>query len=194
MPLVLFLTFFKIGLFTFGGGLAMISIIENTCVERKKWITHDEMMDMTVIAESTPGPIAINCATFIGYRQGGLLGSVCATLGVVMPSFIIIYIISMVLNAFLQIAWIAKAFKGIQLAVGLLIVDAGINMFRKMKKTVFSYVVLGIALLLMLAVDLFAWDFSSIYMILLSAAAGALVFAVDAWKNRSSGDRSEGEK
>ena len=87
----LFLTFFKIGLFTFGGGYAMISIIEDTCVRKKKWITDEEMINMTVIAESTPGPIAINCSTYIGYKQKGLLGAVAATLGVILPSFIIIF-------------------------------------------------------------------------------------------------------
>ena len=91
MILELFLTFFKIGLFTFGGGYAMISIIEDNCVERKKWITHEEMMDVTVIAESTPGPIAINCATFVGYRQAGILGAAIATVGMVTPSFFILY-------------------------------------------------------------------------------------------------------
>ena len=88
----LFLTFLKIGLFTFGGGYAMISIIENNCVEKKKWITHDEMMDITVIAESTPGPIAINCATFVGYKIAGILGAIAATFGVVVPSFVIIFL------------------------------------------------------------------------------------------------------
>ena len=96
----LFLIFAKIGLFTFGGGYAMISVIEYNCVENKKWISHDEMMDITVIAESTPGPIAINCATFVGYKQAGLLGSIVATLGIVLPSFLIIYIISMFLDNF----------------------------------------------------------------------------------------------
>ena len=99
----LFLTFAKIGLFTFGGGYAMISLIENQCVERKKWITHDEMMNITVIAESTPGPIAINCATFVGYKQAGLLGSLIATLGIVLPSFLIIFAISIFLNQFFHI-------------------------------------------------------------------------------------------
>ena len=87
MVFTLFFTFAKIGLFTLGGGYAMISIIENICVEQKKWITHDEMMDVTVIAESTPGPIAINCATYVGYKQKGIRGAMAATLGVVLPSF-----------------------------------------------------------------------------------------------------------
>ena len=100
----LFLTFAKIGLFTFGGGYAMISLIENACVEKKQWITHDEMMDVTVIAESTPGPIAINCATFVGYKQKGLIGAIASTIGVVLPSFCIIFVISMLLDNFLEIA------------------------------------------------------------------------------------------
>ena len=87
----LFLTFAKIGLFTFGGGYAMISMIENACVENKKWISHDDMMNITVIAESTPGPIAINCATFVGYKQRGLIGAIVATMGIVFPSFAIIF-------------------------------------------------------------------------------------------------------
>ena len=91
----LFLTFAKIGLFTFGGGYAMISLIENSCVEKKGWITHDEMMNVTVIAESTPGPIAINCATFVGFKQKGLIGAIAATIGMVLPSFSIIFLISM---------------------------------------------------------------------------------------------------
>ena len=93
MCLKLFLTLFKIGLFTFGGGYGMIALLENEFVERKKWIEHDEFMDIIVIAESTPGPIAVNSATYIGYKMAGVLGSVFATLGVALPSFIIIYII-----------------------------------------------------------------------------------------------------
>ena len=81
----LFLIFAKIGLFTFGGGYAMISLIENNCVEKKKWITHDEMMNITVIAESTPGPIAINCATYVGYKKAGIIGAIISTLGIVLP-------------------------------------------------------------------------------------------------------------
>ena len=99
----LFLTFAKIGLFTFGGGYAMIALIENTCVEKKQWITHDEMMDITVIAESTPGPIAINCATYVGYKQKGFAGALIATIGMILPSFWIIFVISKFLDHFLEI-------------------------------------------------------------------------------------------
>ena len=124
----LFLIFAKIGLFTFGGGYAMISLIENNCVEKKKWITHDEMMNITVIAESTPGPIAINCATYVGYKKAGIIGAIISTLGIVLPSFAVIYLISMFLDNFLEITLIANAFKGIKIAVGFLILDAAITM------------------------------------------------------------------
>ena len=127
LVLELFLTFLKIGLFTFGGGYAMISIIENNCVEQKKWITHDEMMNITVIAESTPGPIAINCATFVGYKIAGLFGAIAATLGVVIPSFVIIFVISTFLDNFLEIHVVANAFMGIKVGVGILIFNAGFN-------------------------------------------------------------------
>ena len=133
--LELFLTFARIGLFTFGGGYAMIPLIEDICVEKKKWITHDEMMNLAVIAESTPGPIAINCATFVGFRQGGLIGAAAATVGMTVPSFCIIFLISMFLDDFLTITWIAHAFMGIKIAVGILIVDAAVKMIRKMKKS-----------------------------------------------------------
>ena len=116
----LFLTFSKVGCFTFGGGYAMISLIEDICVRKKQWISHDEMMNVTVIAESTPGPIAINCATFVGFKQAGLPGAVFATLGIVLPSIIIILLISKLIDNFMDIAWVSHAFKGIKLAVAIL--------------------------------------------------------------------------
>lgn len=119
----LFFSFVKVGLFTFGGGYAMISVIRNMCVERKQWLTDDEMLDVTVIAESTPGPIAINCATYAGYKLAGMAGAVIATLGIVLPSFVIIYIIFIFLDNFMEYPLIVKAFQGIKAAVGLLVLD-----------------------------------------------------------------------
>lgn len=175
--LELFLTFFKIGLFTFGGGYAMISLIEDTCVERKQWITHEEMMDLTVVAESTPGPIAINCATFVGFCRGGFWGSVAATVGVVLPSFLIIYAISMFFDSFLEIPLIANAFKGIKLAVGLLILNAGLNMLQKMKKTALSLVILVCGCIALIILDVFALSFSSIGLMCIAGAVSLAVFA-----------------
>ena len=169
--LELFLTFAKIGLFTFGGGYAMISLIEDICVEKKQWITHDQMMTVAVVAESTPGPIAINCATYVGYLRNGFRGSVAATFGVILPSFVIIYVISMFLDNFLEITVIASAFKGIKLAVGLLILNAGLNMLKKMKKTAFSVTVLVCAVAVMLLVP----NFSSLSLMLI---AGIISFAL----------------
>ena len=128
---------FKIGLFTFGGGYAMISLLENEFVSKKKWLEHDEFMDLVVIAESTPGPIAINCSTYIGYKQSKILGALVATLGMVIPSFTIVYLISLFFNQFLSIAWVESAFKGIQVGVVFLILSAGIKMLKKIKKNTF---------------------------------------------------------
>lgn len=174
----LFLTFAKIGLFTFGGGYAMISMIENHCVERKQWITHDEMMNVTVIAESTPGPIAINCATFVGFKQAGLLGALIATFGMVFPSFVIIYTVSMFLDNFLEITLIANAFKGIKVAVGILVLDAAITMIRKMHRRVLPKVIMLCSFAAMLLINIFAWDFSSIALMLVAAAISLAIFCV----------------
>ena len=172
----LFLSFAKIGLFTFGGGYAMISIIENTCVVKKQWITHDEMMDMTVIAESTPGPIAINCATFTGYKIAGFCGAFAATLGMVIPSFTVIFLISMFLDNFLELTLIAHAFQGIKIAVGILIVDAAITMLQKMQKKPLPLTIMSCSCLVMLCVNLFAWNFSSISLMLIAASVGLITF------------------
>ena len=163
----LFLTFFKIGMFTFGGGYAMISIIENECVEKKKWITHEEMVDLTVIAESTPGPIAINAATYIGFKQADIPGSLMTTAGVALPSFLIIYLIATVLDNFLEIVWVANAFRGIQAGVGLLILSVGLNMLKKMKKRPLFCFLAGLAFVVMLTVNLLSLKFSSIVLMLL---------------------------
>ena len=184
----LFLTFAKIGLFTFGGGYAMIAVVENNCVENKKWLTHDEMMNMTVIAESTPGPIAINCATFTGYKQGGFLGALVATVGMVVPSFVVIFAISMFLDNFLEITLIANAFRGIKLAVGLLILDAGRNMMKKMPKTFLSKLILGASCGIMLLINVCSWSFSSIALLVVAGAVSLAVFLVTG-SRRKGGDQ-----
>ena len=175
----LFLTFAKIGLFTFGGGYAMIAMIENNCVEQKKWITHDEMMNITVIAESTPGPIAINCATFTGYKKAGLIGALIATLGMIIPSFMIIYLISMFLDNFLELTIITNAFKGIKIAVGLLILDAAITMIKKMHKKILPRTIMACSCIVMLCINIFAWKFSSISLMLVAAAVSLTIFVIN---------------
>ena len=174
----LFLTFAGIGLFTFGGGYAMIALIENICVEKKQWITHDEMMNITVIAESTPGPIAINCATYVGYKKKGFIGALIATVGMVLPSFCIIFAISRFLDHFLEITWIAHAFQGIKIAVGILILDAAINMLRKMQKKAMPRTIMLCAFAAMLLIDVFSVRISSIILMLTAGLVSLIIFMV----------------
>ncbi len=186
----LFSTLFKIGLFTFGGGYAMLALLESELVEKKGWLEKDEYLDMVAIAESTPGPIAINCATYVGFKQGGVLGSAAATLGVVMPSFIIIYVISLFLDAFLTFELVSYAFRGIQAGVVYLILSAGVRMLRSMKKDAMSVSICVGVLLLMLVLSALAVDFSAILFILISGAVGLSVWAARRMMNK----RGEGEK
>ena len=185
----LFLTFAKIGLFTFGGGYAMISMIENDCVERKQWISHDEMMDITVIAESTPGPIAINCATFTGYKKAGIMGAIVATLGMIVPSFTVIYLVSMFLDNFLELTLIANAFKGIKLAVGLLILDAAITMVKKMHKKVLPRTIMICSCIVMLCINIFALNFSSISLMIIAAVISLTIFIVRGSPQQKGGNK-----
>ncbi len=178
MPILLqlFLTFFKIGAFTFGGGYAMLSIITEACVERKKWITAEDMMNITVVAETTPGPVAINCATFVGYKRAGFRGAVCATLGVVLPSFIIIYLISLFLDNFLEITVVANAFRGIKIAVGFLILQAGVKLLKQLDKKPLPVCIVCAVGTLMLAVNIFSWQLSSIVVMVVCAVVGLAVY------------------
>ena len=174
--LSLFLTMLKIGLFTFGGGYAMIALLENEFVTKKKWLEKDEFLDVAAIAESTPGPIAINAATYIGYKNSGVIGSMIATFGICIPSFVIIYAISLFLDAFLSLTLVAYAFKGIQICVVYLILTAGLKMLKQMKKTVFNTVIISVTLISMIVFSLFAVKFSTIFYILISGACGVVVY------------------
>jgi len=174
--LPLFLTMLKIGLFTFGGGYAMIALFENEFVEKKKWLEKDEFLDVAAIAESTPGPIAINAATYIGYKNAGIIGSIIATLGICIPSFIIIYAISLFFDAFLSLTLVAYAFKGIQICVVYLILTAGLKMLAHMKKNAFNIIIISITLICMVVFSLFAVKFSTIFYIMISGACGVVVY------------------
>ncbi|MBQ4096662.1 MAG: chromate transporter [Clostridia bacterium] len=182
--LELFLSFFKTGLFTFGGGYAMISLLEVEFVERKKWIEHDEFMDVVVIAESTPGPIAINSATYIGYKVAGVGGSVLSTLGVCLPSFIIIYLISLFFDRFLALEAVAAAFRGIQVAVVYLIFQAGLKMLRKMKKTPLSVALVAVAAGALITLTLFSVKFSTVFYILIGALVGVIYYLITRIRER----------
>ena len=176
--LLLFALFMKIGLFTFGGGYAMISLIRREFIEKRKWVTAPEFTDMIAISESTPGPLAINSATYVGYKIGGFWGALCATVGVVIPSFVIIYIISLFLERFLALKAVAAAFRGIQVAVAFLILSAGIKMFKEMEKKPVTVVMAALVFAVMIVLDVFALSFSSVYLILIGAGVGLAAYFI----------------
>ena len=175
--LELFLTFLQIGAFSFGGGYGMISLIREKALMHS-WLTEEELLNMIAVAESTPGPIAVNMATFVGAEQGGAVGSILATLGVVLPSFIIIYVISLFLDAFLSLTLVANAFRGIQVCVIYLIFSAGIKMLKQIKKTALSVVIVSAVSVCMILLSLFAVKFSTVFYILICGVIGLAVYLV----------------
>ena len=174
----LFFTFFKIGLFTFGGGYAMIALLEEEFIQRRKWLDKDEFLDMTAIAESTPGPVAINSATYLGYKLAKVPGAATATVAVCLPSFLIIYAISLFFEQFTQLTVIANAFKGIQVCVIYLIFSAGVRMLKSLDKSPFATGVLAAVMLAMVGLSLAGVSVSSILLILLSGAAGVAAWLI----------------
>ncbi|MCI8512025.1 MAG: chromate transporter [Lachnospiraceae bacterium] len=188
----LFLTFGRIGAFTFGGGYAMISLLDHECVEKKAWLTSDELMNVTVIAESTPGPIAINCATYTGYKVAGMKGAVSATAGIILPSFLLLFFISNFFENVLEVSLIANAFRGIRIAVALLIIRAAVKMIQKMvKKSPDKKTQIPILLLffgLVLGMNFLHVRISTIYLILCSGAAGFFLFGLSREKRRGGMD------
>ena len=182
----LFLTMLKIGAFTFGGGYAMISLLQNEFVTKKQWIDGEEFLDLVAIAESTPGPIAINAATYIGYRMGGFFGALVATAALCIPSFTVIYLISLFFDAFLSLTFVANAFRGIQVCVVFLILCAGWRMLKDLKKDRAGAVILAATVLCMVTFSVLAVRFSSIFYILISGTVGLLLYLLR--------KRGEGEK
>lgn len=174
----LFFTFFKIGLFTFGGGYAMIALLEEEFIQRRKWLDKDEFLDMTAIAESTPGPVAINSATYLGYKLAKVPGAATATVAVCLPSFLIIYAISLFFEQFTQLTVIANAFKGIQVCVIYLIFSAGVRMLKALDKSPFATGVFAAVMLVMVGLSLTGVSVSSILLILLSGAAGVAAWLI----------------
>ncbi len=187
MLLRLFWTFFRIGAFTFGGGYAMLPLIESECVEKYGWITGEELLRVTVIAESTPGPVAINCATFVGNKKAGFAGALACTFGVVLPSFVIILALSFFLDSFLEIPLIAKAFRGIRIAVAILILRAGLRMLLRMEKKPLPLILFGAAFAAMLAISIFSLPVSTIALLGAAAAVSLSISLAKAWRERKGG-------
>lgn len=183
-----FLTLLKIGAFTFGGGYAMVAVLEGELVEKKKWMTHEEFLDMVAIAESTPGPIAINSATYIGYKQAGVLGSIAATLGAVIPSFTVIFIISLFFDKFLGLQVVAWAFRGIRACVVYLIVSAGIKMFKSIEKKPLSIAIFCVTVAALVTLTILSVSFSSVFYILIAAALGLCIYFFGKMRKKKEGD------
>ena len=185
----LFFVYMKIGLFTFGGGYAMIALIEDEIVSKRGWITKEELTDIVVIAESTPGPIAINCSTYVGYKIGGVIGSAVATIAVVIPSFVIIFLISLFIEAFLAIKYVQYAFMGINCAVGLVIVRTGLKMLKSFKKTALSVSCFIFAVLGLFAVNFFDIDFiSPVYFVLIGLIIGIVACFIPKLERKEGGE------
>ena len=183
----LFFTMLKIGLFTFGGGYAMIALLEHEFVEKKKYLEKQEFLDMVAIAESTPGPIAINAATYIGYKQLGFLGALACTVAICIPSVVIIFAISLFFDAFLSLKLVEYAFRGIQVCVVYLIFQAGLKMLKQMKKTPLSVTVVVTVVLCMIAFSLLAVKFSSILYILICGCIGLVIYLIKQAKHKKEG-------
>ncbi len=181
----LFLTFMKIGAFTFGGGYGMIAILENELVTRRRLIDKDDFLNMLAISESTPGPIAINMATYIGYNFHGVTGSALASTAVCIPSFLIIFFISVFFDSFMSIKWVASAFRGIQICVVYLIVSAGLRMFKRMKKDIVSIIMLAVCGVLFMLVSFFHLPVSSFAFILSAGTAGVIIYGLRTFSERN---------
>ncbi len=170
--LKIFFAFFKIGLYTFGGGYAMIPLIHFYAVDKYKWLDEKEFIDIIAIAESTPGPIAVNSATYVGYKTYGVKGSIAATLGVALPSLIIITLISAFLMQYKDNTYVEYAFKGIRIGVSVLVINAGLRIYKKIDKSIFAYI--------LILFGFFAGYFSLIpvvYVILISGVIGIVFYA-----------------
>ena len=182
----LFLTFAKIGLFTFGGGFAMLSLIDHECVTRKRWLTPSEMLDLVAVSESTPGPIAINSATYVGYKKNGITGAVWATFGVVLPSFVILFLISKFFVHFMQYKIVAKAFSGVRIGVAILIIQAAVKMLQTMlqeassKLLCIAFTTVFFAILFTL--NLLQINFSTIYLIIIAGLLGYAIYGIQGKK------------
>lgn len=187
--LKLFLVMFKIGLFTFGGGYAMISLLESELVAKRKWLESDEFLNVVAIAESTPGPVAINAATYVGYKLAGVWGSLSATVAVALPSFSIIFLISLFFDAFLSLKYVAYAFDGIQVCVIFLILSAGVKMLLKLEKTVWNIVVTSLVIAVMIALSVLSIAFSSVWYILITAGLALLLYLFSYFRARRNENR-----
>ena len=180
----LFLAFFKLGIFAIGGGPTMLTLLQGELVEKKGWLSNDELMEMTAIAESTPGPIAINLATYLGYKRGGFFGALFSTLGVVITPFTLMFVISLFLEKFLSFEAVKYAFMGVKVGVVFLLLKVSITLIKSLKKDWFGITLLSVVTVAMVIITILAVKFSAIYFILMGAVLGLLVYGIIPKKRR----------
>jgi len=171
--LELFITFFKIGLCTFGGGLSMLPILDRELADNKKWLTSEELMDYYAIGQSTPGIIAVNVATFCGYKRSGIAGGIIATLGIVCPSIIVITLIAHLINSFNEIVYVKKALMGINAAVAANLTFAFFNLTKKAVKNL-----LGIVIFVLAFVSVYFFKVEIFIIVLVSIAIGVSLYYI----------------
>lgn len=176
--LLLFWTFFKLGAMTFGGGYVMLVLIREEFVDKKKWIDGEELLKVYAIAESTPGPVAINSSTYIGCKLAGTIGAIVSTIAIILPSLIISYIIAMYLSLFMKYEIVQNAFFGIKCGVSVLILVAGIDAMKKVKKNAYNIVVITFCFVAMLLIDLLSINISSVYLIIVFGIINLCIFAI----------------
>ena len=191
---ILFWDFLKIGAFTFGGGYAMIHLLERQFVARRKWMDRDEFLNMVAIAESTPGPVAVNSATYIGYKVDGIAGAISATCAVCIPSFVIIYLISLFFKQFMELKYVTYAFHGIQVCVVYLILSAAVKLWRTMEKNWFHICILTVVSIVMLVCSLCAVEVSSLYYIIVCGIIGIAVYGLPQMCHHMNKKKGENDK
>ena len=189
---ILFITFLKIGLFTFGGGYAMLGLIQDEVVDKRHWISTDDFFEIVVIAESTPGPIAVNMATYIGYKVNKFFGAVFATIGLAIPSLIIIFVISIFYNEFLQFTVVQKAFSGIKVGVMVILITTVFKLAKQIKHNCYFYITFTLALATMICFSIFIPSFTWISMILI--ALGLILGVINTKISSLKGKNEEDEK
>lgn len=180
--LSLFLATLKIGIFAFGGGYAILALMENEFLEKRNWIEESEFTNVVAIAESTPGPIAVNAATYVGYKIKGFIGSVVATVGVCLPAFLLMLLVSVFYDRFMEIPLINSAFKGVQVCVIFIIGKVGFKMLKKMKKNTFNIVIFSLTFLCVIIANVFVIPISSVVYILISAVCGLILHLINTRK------------
>jgi len=177
--LLLFWTFFKIGLFTFGGGYAMIPLIESEVTLKHRWLTEKETLDLFIIAESTPGPVSVNSATYVGYKVAGLLGAFFATLGLALPSLLIIIVIALFYDQFMTLSWVQAAFYGIQAGVSILIIAAAIKLSHHLERNFYNIIALLVVVGLQIYLSTVDFTISTIYFIITGFVLGIVFYGLN---------------